>query len=750
MSKLLIVESPAKAKTIGKYLGKDYIVRASVGHVRDLPKSNKKAIDIESGFVPHYEISKGKEHIIDEIRELAKKATEIFLATDPDREGEAISWHLAELIKSKGLKVKAPIKRVVYHEITKEAIEEALKHPREIDQDLRKAQEARRVLDRLVGYDLSGLIWKKVRYGLSAGRVQSPALRIIMEREREIRAFIPENYWVLEAMLINAKKDTFKATCTEEPKEQKEVDRILKLGKEGSWIVSNLEESEAKRSPRAPFTTSTLQQTASTRLGYSPSNTMRIAQKLYEKGLITYMRTDSTTLSQQAVTQATIVISKLFGEQYHETREYKTKSKNAQEAHEAVRPTNLATKSISSTPDEEKLYSLIWRRTITSQMADARMLRSKITIEVADGKVPDFAVTGSRLLYEGWLIADPESKGEDTILPIVVHGEKLKLKELSDIAKQTEPPGRYSEAGLIKELEKRGIGRPSTYASTIRTIEERGYVEKINKALVPTDTGDVVSSFLEKTFADYISDTFTAGMEDKLDDIANGNAEYVKILSDFYKPFLKDVKNASKNAEKLTTLGDADPKFKCPVCEGSMVIKLSKNGKFLSCAKFPECNGALMMDGTEIKPDTPIGIHPETGENIFVKAGPYGPYVQLGEGKAPASAEATAGKGKKVKKIKPRMASIPKDINPTDVTVAMATKYLTLPRELGIHPVTNEKVIANVGRFGPYVGEARNFRSIKVPLDVYTITFDEAIKLLNEPKKPRGFQKKIIGKEEKK
>jgi DNA topoisomerase-1 len=463
---------------------------------------------------------------------------------------------------------------------------------------------------------------------------------------------------------------------------------------------------------------------------------MRIAQKLYEKGLITYMRTDSTTLSNQALAQAATVVKKLYGEQYHESRQFKTKSKNAQEAHEAVRPTNLATQSISSTDDEKKLYSLIWKRTIASQMTDARMLRSKITIEVAEGKVPDFTVTGSRMLYDGWLIADPESKGEDTLLPIVQHGENLKLKELSDIAKQTEPPGRYSEAGLIKELEKRGIGRPSTYASIIRTIEDRGYVQKINKALIPTDTGDVVSTFLEQTFADYISDTFTAGMEDKLDDIANGDAEYVKILSEFYKPFTKDVKAASKNSEKLTTLGEADPNFKCPVCGNSMVIKLSKNGRFLSCARFPECNGALMMDGTEIKPDEPIGTHPETGESIFVKAGPYGPYVQLGEPKVP---EGSKGK----KKIKPRMSSIPKDVNPADVTVEMALRYLSLPRELGVHPTTGEKVIANVGRFGPYVGEARNFRSIKAPLNPYDITFDEAIKLLNEPKKPRGFQKKI-------
>ena len=733
MSKLLIVESPAKAKTIGKYLGKDYIVRASVGHVRDLPKSNKQAIDIESGFVPHYEISKGKEKVISEIKSLASESSEVLIATDPDREGEAIAWHLRELLigGKKGKIDPKKIKRVTYHEITKEAIEEALLHPRDIDDNLRKAQEARRVLDRLVGYDLSGLIWKKVRYGLSAGRVQSPALRIIMEREREIRAFKSEKFWVIKANVLNKSKEAFEVTCTTEPREKEEADRILELGKKGSWIVSNVEEGEAKRSPRAPFTTSTLQQAASTRLGYSPSRTMGIAQKLYEKGFITYMRTDSTTLSNQALGQIAGLVIKKYGEEFHEARQFKTKSKNAQEAHEAVRPTHADQIEISGTEDEQRLYRLIWQRTIASQMSDAKVIRSKITVEVAEGKVPDFTANGSRLIFPGWLKADPDAKGDDVILPLVTHGEKLNLKEINDEEKETLPPPRYSEAGLIKELEKRGIGRPSTYASIMKTLEERGYVEKINKALVPTDTGDVVSTFLEKSFLDYISDTFTAGMEDKLDLIAKGDAEYVKTLKDFYGPFTKDIKSASKTAEKITNLGEADSKYKCPVCGGPMVIKLSKNGKFLSCAKFPDCNGALMLDGTEIKPDAPIGNHPETGEPIYVKVGPYGPYVQMGEAK-------TEGK----KKIKPRMSSIPKDKKLEEVTVDDAVKYLSLPRELGTHPTTGEKVIANVGRFGPYVGEARNFRSIKTPLNVYEITLDEALALLAQEKKARGWNKK--------
>src|SRR6185436_2911219 len=355
--KLLIVESPAKAKTISKYLDNEYTVRASVGHIRDLPKSNKQAIDIEAGFVPHYEISKGKEKVVSELQHLAEKATEILLATDPDREGEAIAWHIETLLNT-DKKIKAPIQRVAFYEITKEAVEEALQSPRKIDTNLRKAQEARRVLDRLVGSDLSGLIWKKVRYGLSAGRVQSPALRIIMEREREIRAFIPEKYWRISGLFETKNKDKVVLICSEEPRDEKLVDKILKLGKEGTWTITGVKESEQKRSPRAPFTTSTLQQTASSRLGYSPSRTMQIAQKLYEAGHITYMRTDSTNLSVAAQTQILSYIKKTHGDNYAESRIYKTKSKIAQEAHEAIRPTHIE-KLHTGSDDQDRLYRLI-------------------------------------------------------------------------------------------------------------------------------------------------------------------------------------------------------------------------------------------------------------------------------------------------------------------------------------------------------------------------------------------------------
>ncbi len=617
---MLIVESPSKAKTIEKYLedgvaqkNDHFIVRASVGHIRDLPKSNKKAIDIEAGFVPHYEISKEKEKVVRGLTGLAKKAEEIYLATDPDREGEAIAWHIQTILE-KEKEVKAPIKRVAFNEITKEAVADAIKNPREIDTNLRRAQEARRVLDRLVGYDLSGLIWKKVRYGLSAGRVQSPALRIIMEREREIRAFIPEKYWKLWGNFETKMKAPLLLTCSEEPRDEKLVQKILSVGKTGTWITESVKESEQKRSPRAPFTTSTLQQTASSRLGFSPSRTMLIAQKLYEAGHITYMRTDSTNLAGVAQAQIISIIKKKYGEEYIEPRNYKTKSKNAQEAHESIRPTHFEKKEVG-TDEQKKLYRLIWDRTVASQMSDARFLKTKISALVeGHPDIPAFTANGSKLLFPGWLLADPAARGEDVELPIVKEGEKLKLLELMSEEKFTEPPGRYTEAGLVKELEARGIGRPSTYASIIKTLEDRQYVRKEIRTLFPTDTGEVVSDFLENNFAKYISDTFTAEMEDELDEIARGERAYRKTLSDFYGPFAHEVK-AKEKLDKATNLGKAPENVKCPKCGSPMIIKLSRGGKFYSCSRYPDCDGALTLEGKEMKgPEETGEICPECGE----------------------------------------------------------------------------------------------------------------------------------------
>lgn len=727
--KLVIVESPAKAKTIEKYLREidssgNFLVRASVGHVRDLPKSNKKAIDIPAGFVPHYEVVPAKVKVIHELRGLADKADEVILATDPDREGEAIAWHIKE-----ELGLKKP-ERIVFYEITKEAVEEALGNPRDIDDNLRLAQEARRVLDRLVGYDLSGLIWKKVRYGLSAGRVQSPALRILMEREREIRAFKPEDYFVITAQTETPRKDALVLTCVEEPREQKEADRIIAAVKKDGLAVAEVTESEMKRTPRAPFITSTLQQTASSRLGFSPARTMQIAQRLYEAGHITYMRTDSTNLGAPARAAILAQVEKKFGKEYAVAHTFAAKSKNAQEAHEAIRPTRINKESAGATPEQKKLYELIWSRTVASQMADANLLKTKITASTKDKSVPAFSANGSRVVFDGWLKADPSARGEDVELPKATQGESLDVKDISAEGKQTTPPPRYTEAGLIKELEKRGIGRPSTYASIMKTLLDRGYVLKEGRALKPTDTGDVVSTFLEAHFPTYISDTFTAEMEDELDEIAEGKREYVKTLRDFYTPFHKEVKIKDKEAGKITDLGPTPKEFLCPVCGSTMVYKLSRQGKFMSCSRFPDCIGARTEGGEVIsnEPAKPIGEHPETKESIYVLSGRFGPFVQQGE-------------SKKGSKKKPRRASVPKGKDPASVTLAEALVYLSLPRELGVHPTSGKMISASIGRFGPYIVHDTDFRSLKTD-DVYKIELPRALEILKEEKKRRGFARK--------
>ncbi|MDP3052885.1 MAG: type I DNA topoisomerase [bacterium] len=621
---LVIVESPTKTKTISKYLGKNYTVKSSVGHIRDLPKNNKKAIDIEHEFKPRYEIIKGKEGIVSELKKLADKSDEVILATDPDREGEAIAWHIAEALGLKGKKIK----RISFHEITQEAVEEALQHPRKIDENLRKAQEARRVLDRLVGYDLSGLIWKKVRYGLSAGRVQSPALRIIMEREREIRAFKPENYWTITADFKNDKKETLSLVCSKEPRSEKDVNEILEKGKKEGWSVIGVEEKETKRSPLPPFITSTLQQTASSRLGFSPSRTMYFAQRLYEAGHITYMRTDSLNMATKAIEEISKTILKKLGKNYLENRVYKTQSKNAQEAHEAVRPSNFSVESAGNTEEEEKLYKLIWKRAVASQMSDSKILKTKISANIKSKDIPDFTVTGSRTLFDGWLAVDPEASGKEIELPKTNEGDALALEKIESEKKETMPLSRYTEAGLVKELEKRGIGRPSTYATIIKTIQDRGYVEKIQKTLHPTDTGEVVSDFLEKNFGNIIADSFTAKMEDELDEIAAGKREYAKTLGDFYKPFSEQVKEKS-SAEKITTLGEADKSIVCPECGGNMVIKLGRKGKFLSCSRFPDCAGARTIDGKAMEPPKETGeACPKCKEGKLIeREGKFGKFI---------------------------------------------------------------------------------------------------------------------------
>jgi len=706
------------------------MVRSSIGHVRDLPKSEKEAIDIPAGFVPQYVVSPGKQKVISELRTLAKKADKVILAADPDREGEAIAWHVAELLKD----AQPNMERVTFNEITKPAIEEAMQHPRGVDMQMKAAQEARRVLDRLVGYDLSGIIWKKVRYGLSAGRVQSPALRILMEREREIRAFIPETFYVLTADVQSANAGNFIVTCVEEPRDLKEAERILDAARTKKWSVQKVSETEAKRAPYAPFITSTLQQVASTRLGFASSRTMRAAQKLYEQGHITYMRTDSTNLSKIALGQILGFVEKEYGEKYVQSRTFKTKSKNAQEAHEAVRPTNITKESAGLTGDEQELYKLIRARTIASQMADAKILRTKIVTNVSGATIPDFTVNGSQVVFDGWLKADPRARGEDTEVPSVSSGDALSLIKADSETKQTQPPSRYTEAGLIKELEKRGIGRPSTYASIIQTLVDREYVLKEGRTLMPTDTGDVVSSFLEEHFPTYISDTFTADMEDKLDDIANGEREYVKTLSEFYTPFRAAV-DAKQDIPKATTLGDSE--FPCPKCGAAMVVKLGKNGKFLSCSTYPDCDGARMIDGSEIKASEPIGFHPETGEAIYLLSGKFGPYVQQGEMPELPKGRSKAALEARKNIVMPKRASVPKGKKVSEVTFDDALHYLVLPRTLGAHAETGLEIVANIGRFGPYLAYNGEFRSLKKGDDPYTITLERAVEILATPKPGR-------------
>ena len=640
---LFIVESPSKAKTISKYLGKDFEVKSSIGHIRDLPKSNSKAIDIPAGFVPHYVVDIKKKDVVAELTKLGKKATKIILATDPDREGEAIAWHLKEECDFKS----AITERVTYHEITKDAILTAIEHPRKIDMHLKTAQEARRVLDRLVGYDLSNVIWKKVRYGLSAGRVQSPALRILCEREREILSFKPIPYFVLQGDFHFNESDQFdgnslgkeeKARGTKIVKlsafskdifdiERKVLEAEVQNARVSDFLVMDKKVSVVNRSPRAPFTTSTLQQAASSRLGLAPQRAMRAAQKLYEAGLITYMRTDSTSISVDAQKSIVNFVVKNYGQTFAEARIFKTKSKNAQEAHEAIRPTNIETTSVKLGADEARVYELIHSRTVASQMTDAKTERTNIEIG-CDKLSHRLFLNGSRILFPGWLKADPDGSGDDVILPNIKIGDRMELQKLIIDDKETKPPNRYSEAGLIKELEARGIGRPSTYASIISTIVTRGYVLLENKALKPTDTGMVVSEFLENNFTHYISDTFTAEMEDSLDEIAEGKKDYVKVMTDFYHDFHKMVVEKSKG-DKATNLGEAPEDIKCPKCGKAMVIKLARNGKFYSCENFPECVGALTLEGHEMAGPIDTGKKCPKCEknNLIEREGKFGKFI---------------------------------------------------------------------------------------------------------------------------
>lgn len=619
---LVIVESPAKAKTISRYLGKNFTVKASMGHVRDLPKS-QMGIDVEHDFEPSYAVTPDKKKVITDLKKSLKKDTILWMATDDDREGEAIGWHLLSALKVDTK--KQDVKRIVFHEITKSAIEDAMKKPRQINQDLVDSQQARRVLDRLVGYELSPLLWKKIRYGLSAGRVQSVAVRLIVEREREIQAFIVKEYWSIKAIFTKENGEEFAAELFRIENKKFEIGKgeeataIVEALQKADFSVASVEEKEQKRNPVPPFITSTLQQEASRKLGFSVKKTMMVAQQLYEgveingepTALITYMRTDSVNLSGQALKQAQEVINSEFGEEYglKEPRLFKSK-KSAQEAHEAIRPVDLSLKPEmlkgQLTPDLMKVYELIWKRTLACQMKEAVL--SLMAVDVAakstgDDKAYTFRANGQRILFPGFMRAyvegsddpDEELQSKDRMLPVLMEGEKVKKKSIDPEQHFTKPPARYTEASLVKKLEEEGIGRPSTYAPTISTVIARGYVEKEQRQLKPTDLAFVVTDMLVGHFQHIVDYKFTAEMEDSLDSIAEGKKKWVPVIRDFYEPFHQQIVLKEKTLKKEDLITDETDEI-CDQCGSKMMVKLGRFGKFLSCSNYPECKNAKPME----------------------------------------------------------------------------------------------------------------------------------------------------------
>ena len=700
---LVIVESPAKAKTIERFLGKDFLVKSSFGHVMDLSKK-QLGVDIENDFMPNYEISSDKKKIVSELKKLSKEAHTVWLASDEDREGEAISWHLANALNLDEKKSK----RIVFHEITKTAITEAIENPRNIDIDLVNAQQARRVLDRLVGFELSPLLWRKVKPALSAGRVQSVAVRLIVEREEEIKNFISVSNYKITADFKIALQNGDKLLKAELPKRfssKEEALEFLKKCKAAEFSVASIEKKPAKKSPAAPFTTSTLQQEASRKLGFSVSNTMRVAQKLYEAGKITYMRTDSVNLSNLALSTTKNEITSLFGEQYVKIRKYKTKAKGAQEAHEAIRPTYINAHEVDGDIAGQKLYNLIWKRTIASQMSDAILEKTNVAIDISTTK-EKLVAKGEVIKFDGFLkvylesIDDENSENQKGILPPLAEGEKLNLQELIAVEKFSQHPPRYSEASLVKKMEELGIGRPSTYAPTISTIQKREYtvkedregkerkfnffslknheiteIEKIEKTgyekskLFPTDIGTLVNKFLVKYFENIINYNFTANIEREFDEIAEGQKVWNEVIKEFYSPFHSQIEDTLEKSKKFS--------------------------------------------GEKL-----LGKHPETEKNIFVKIGRYGPMVQLGDTDS---------------EEKPKFAGLRKGQSIETITLEEALDLFKFPRNIGTYE--NEEMSVAIGRFGPYIKHKSLFYSLAKTDDPTIITKERAIEIIEEKRK---------------
>ena len=745
-SNLLIVESPAKAVTLKKYLGKDFEVLATYGHVRDLlPKSG--AIDTEHDFAMQYEVIARNSKHVDAIAKAAAQAEHIYLAPDPDREGEAIAWHVAELLKSKRNIKNKPMQRVVFYEITQSAVREAVANPREISIPLVNAQQARRALDYLVGFNLSPLLWRKIRPGLSAGRVQSPALRLIVERELEIEAFRSQEYWTVH---LDSQKSGQPFTAKLFQYQGKKLDQ-LSIASEAEYQkifdkvsaaklpprVVRVEKKAKQRHAAAPFTTSTLQQEAARKLGMSTDRTMRIAQQLYEGvdiggqtvGLISYMRTDSVTLAQEALREIRDYVTAQFALDYlpKAALVYKSKAKNAQEAHEAIRPTSIArtpdTMREFLAPDQARLYEMIWKRTLACQMAPARFDTVSLDIRLG-GDDTLFRASGQTLVFSGFIAVYQESvddseEEESKKLPPLEEGDTVALERLYGEQHFTQPPPRFSEASLVKTLEEHGIGRPSTYASIISTLQAREYAMLDKKRFKPTDVGRVVIRFLTEHFTRYVDYGFTAQMEDELDEISDGKRDWIPVLNDFWHPFvalIEDKKNIERK-DVTQELIDED----CPKCGKPLSMRLGKRGNFIGCTAYPECdytrNLANTVDAGEARKE--LGDDPVSGLPVLLLRGPFGYYVQLGEAEVGA-------------KVKPKRISWPKELPPEDADLAAATKVLQLPKDLGLHPESGKKVIVNIGRFGPYIGHDGKFKSIPRADSVFTIQLERAVELLAE------------------
>ncbi len=761
---IVIVESPAKAKTINKYLGRDYEVFPSYGHVRDLPAKDG-SVDPDADFAMLWDVDVKSAKRLSEIAKAVKDADRVILATDPDREGEAISWHVLEVLKGKRVLKDKRVERVVFNAITKTAVLDAMRHPREIDEALVDAYLARRALDYLVGFNLSPVLWRKLPGARSAGRVQSVALRLVCDRELEIEAFVPREYWSIIAHLKTARGAPFTARLV--GADGKRITRLdIGAGAEAEafkaaldnalFKVADIEARPAKRHPSAPFTTSTLQQEASRKLGFAPARTMQLAQRLYEGvdiggetvGLITYMRTDGVDLAPEAITAARSVIGREFGEPYvpQAPRKYQVKAKNAQEAHEAIRPTDLARlpRQVARAlePDLAKLYELIWKRTIASQMESAELERTTVDILAdAGGRKLDLRATGQVVRFDGFLKLyqegrDDEEDEDSARLPEMAKDERLTKERIDASQHFTEPPPRYTEATLVKRMEELGIGRPSTYASTLAVLRDRDYVRIDKKRLYPEDKGRLVTAFLESFFTRYVGYDFTADLEEKLDRISNHEIDWKQVLRDFWLDFsgalagTKDLRTAQVLDSLNEILGPhifppkgdgSDPRG-CPSCgDGQLSLKLGKFGAFIGCSNYPECKFTRTLangngDETAAEGDRPgvkvLGVDPDTGEEITLRDGRFGAYVQEGEGE------------------KPKRSSLPKTIAPADITLEQAIGLLSLPREVARHPETKEPIVAGVGRYGPYVQHGKTYANIGKDEDILSIGANRAIDLI--------------------